>query len=215
MKQLIFLSLIASFVFSSCNRNTPKPSEVQQVGDFDSSSIAQDTMMQRTLESSYEYAKTLNVSGRLAYDVRAYGGPASEGEYAILRRAADNQADTVEKGKRQGIIVDALLAHLNHNDEEEIYIITQSVGTGAYGNVTGWGFDKEGKATRIYFPDPAKSAVRGYMGKDSFFIEHHLMVRRYPVYKENDANCCPSGGYMLEYYGLKDDKFESIKKEKV
>ena len=215
MKQLIFLSLIASFIFCSCNRNTPKPPEVQQVGDFDSSVIAGDTMMQRNLESSYEYAKTLNVSGRLAYDVRAYGGPASEGEYAILRRAADNQPDTVAKGEREGIILDALLAHLNHNDEEEIYIITQSVGTGAYDNIIAWGFDKEGKAARIYFPDPAITAVAGYMGKDSFFIEHHLLVRRYPVYKESDANCCPTGGYMQEYYGLKDNKFESIKKEKI
>lgn len=215
MKPIVFLSLFASLIFCSCNRNTAKAPEAQQVGDFDSSVVAHDTAMQRTLESSYEYAKTLNVSGKLAYDIRAYGGSASQGEYAILRRAGNMGADTVAKGNREGIFLDAFVADLNHNGKEEIYIITQSAGTGGYGNVIGWEFDKEGKATALSFPDPAQSAVQGYMGKDSFFIERHMMVRRYPVYKEADSNCCPTGGYMQEYYQLKEDKFESVKKEKV
>ena len=70
--------------------------------------------------------KTLTVHEKLVYDVVGYGGSSSKGEYAILRRGADNKADTVTKGKREGIIADAFLADSNKNHREEIYIITQN-----------------------------------------------------------------------------------------
>jgi hypothetical protein len=215
MGRILFFSLFASCIICSCSRNTPKAPEAQQAGDFDSAAIAHDTAMQRTLESSYEFAKSINVTGQLVYDVRAFGGPASLGEYAILRTGGNMNADTVAQGARDGIFLDAFTADLNHNGKEEIYITTQSAGTGGYGNVIAWEFDKEGHSTALQFPDPSKTAVRGYMGKDSFFVEHQLLVRRYPLYKEADSNCCPTGGFMQEYYQLRENKFETVKSESV
>jgi hypothetical protein len=63
--------------------------------------------MQKGFESSYEFHKTLTVNEKLVFDVVAYGGPASKGEFAILRRGADNKSDTVMKEIRDGVIADA------------------------------------------------------------------------------------------------------------
>ena len=109
--------------FCSCNQNNNQP---PVLGTLDSAAIAADTTMQLGFESSYEFHKTLTVHEKLVYDVVGYGGSSSKGEYAILRRGADNKADTVTKGKREGIIADAFLADSNKNHREEIYIITQN-----------------------------------------------------------------------------------------
>src|SRR4051812_10810646 len=98
-----FLSSIVYCLLSlsSCQTNSNK---IPVVGDLDSSAIATDTIMQKGFESSYEFHKTLTVNPNLVYDVVGYGGSAAKGEYAILRRGADNKADTVQKGQREGII---------------------------------------------------------------------------------------------------------------
>lgn len=105
------MSLFSLIVFCvlllvSCTQhqdNTPV------LGNFDSTAIALDTTMQLGLESSYEFHKTIPVNSHLVYDVVGFGGPASKGEYAILRRGADNKSDTVQKGIRYGWIADVQL----------------------------------------------------------------------------------------------------------
>src|ERR1043165_674408 len=121
--RLFVLCLVSCILCLSCQSNTDK---TPVVGSLDTLGIALDTNMQKGFESSYEFHKTLVVSEKLVYDVVAYGGPVSGGEYAILRRGADNKADTVQKGKRSGAITDAFLADSNKNNRPEIYIVIQS-----------------------------------------------------------------------------------------
>jgi hypothetical protein len=97
--------LICSLLFSCNQSNTT----TAQFGTIDSLAIAADTAMQLGFESSYEYHKTLAASDTLVYDVVGYGGTASKGELAILRRGADNKADTVFKQTREGMISDVVL----------------------------------------------------------------------------------------------------------
>jgi len=119
-----FLFLVSCFLFLvSCQSNQNK---IPVVGHLDSAAIAIDTIMQKGFESSYEFHKTLTVTEKLVYDVVGYGGSASSGEYAILRRGAQNKTDTVMKGKRDGIIADAFLADSNNNRLEEVYIVIQN-----------------------------------------------------------------------------------------
>jgi hypothetical protein len=101
-----FFLCLASCVLClvSCQNNQ---NQIPVVGSFDSSAIALDTVMQKGFESSYEFHKTLTVNEKLVFDVVAYGGPASKGEFAILRRGADNKSDTVMKEIRDGVIADA------------------------------------------------------------------------------------------------------------
>lgn len=90
----------------SCRQNKDN---TPVLGSLDSTAIALDTTMQLGLESSYEFHKTIPVNTHLVYDVVGFGGSVSKGEYAILRRGAGNQSDTVQKGIRYGLIADAQL----------------------------------------------------------------------------------------------------------
>ena len=114
--------LICSF-FSSCQTNQ---NQVPVLGSLDSSAIALDTNMQKGFESSYEFHKTLPVNEKLVYDVVGYGGSASQGEFAILKRGADNRPDTVMKGKREGMIGETFLADSNKNQKPEVCIVVQN-----------------------------------------------------------------------------------------
>ena len=188
MKPIVFLSLFTSLFFCSCNRNAPKAPEAQQVGDFDSSVVAHDTAMQRTLESSYEYAKTLNVSGKLAYDIRAYGGPPSHGEYAILRRGADNKADTVVVGERFGTIVNAFTADLNGNGKEEIYIVTRRTEPYSTSQVVAYEFDEAGIKSDIIFGSSGQRNINSAISEDTLhpksdtivvIPKDHVLIKKY------------------------------------
>lgn len=100
-----FTHLLFCLFLSSCNQhNNQNPN----FGILDSAYVAQDTLMQKGIESSYEYHKTLTANEKLVYDVIAWGEN-SKGEFAIVKRGADNKADTVVKEMREGIIAEATL----------------------------------------------------------------------------------------------------------
>ena len=103
--RLSFIVLFSLLLFS-CTQNTKTSSEF---GTVDSLSVAADTTMQLGIESSYEFHKTVVAADTLVYDVVGYGGSASAGELAILRRGANNKADTVLKQTREGVISDVVL----------------------------------------------------------------------------------------------------------
>jgi hypothetical protein len=125
MKKLYFLLSIV-YCMSSCISCQTNSDKTPVVGSLDSSVVALDTTMQKGIESSYEFHKSLVVNQKLVYDVIGFGGPASNGEYAILRRGADNKADTVQKGIRKGIIAQAFLADSDKNGKPEVYFVIET-----------------------------------------------------------------------------------------
>ncbi len=131
MRSFLFLVLCSLF-FVSCQSNQ---NQIPVVGSLDSAAIALDTTMQLGFESSYEYHKTLVLNDKLVYDVIGYGGSATKGEYAILRRGADNRADTLNKGLREGMITDVLLADSNSNNKAEVYVKLKSRATDSLSKV--------------------------------------------------------------------------------
>jgi len=151
------LLVIFSLILTACNQNKPAADRIPVVGDsVDASAIANDTIQQKSIEQSYEYAQTVIVNPKLVYDLRAYGGPASHGEYAILRRGADNTTDTVVMAERFGTIVNAFTADLNHNGKEEVYIVMRKTPKGASSYVSAFEFDKAGHKETLVFGDSAK-----------------------------------------------------------
>ena len=62
--------------------------------------------------------------------------------------------------------------------------------------------------TPIYIPEISENdllpdgAFYGYMGHDSIYVSHNKIYRKYPIYKDGDANCCPSGGNKTLGYVL-------------
>jgi hypothetical protein len=130
------------------------------------------------MESSYEYAKTLSVAEKLVYDIRAYGGPATEGKFAIIRRAADNKPDTIVKGDRKGIFVDALLTRLNKTHAAEIVIVTRNADSSAASNLMVYAINNTGDLSPVKY-DRDLGEMMGGIGRDSFYVEGNELIRRH------------------------------------
>ena len=196
MKRTAAIALIVSLLLYSCNQNKPT-SKIQEVGEaVDSAAIASDTIQQKSLEESYEYAQTVVVSPKLVYDIRAYGGPASQGEYCIIRRGPDNRPDTVVQAERFGVIVNALTADLNDNGNEEIYIVSRKIAPGTSSHVTAYEFDEKGVPSALIFGDSSKTFTintqipyeRIQTNIDSIFVHGNMLLKYYatnPVTKSS------------------------------
>lgn len=80
-----------------------------------------------------------------------------------------------------------LLADLDGNGFDELYIITVSAGSGSYGNVIGVASNKDKSLSQINFPEVGENdlkkgaAFEGYEGHDLFEIKENSLVRSFPV----------------------------------
>ena len=101
-------------------------------------------------------------------------------------------------------ISDVLLADLDSNGFDEIYIITTSAGTGSYGTVLGLASNKDRSLSLINFPEieEKEGNFEGYMGHDTIRIENQKLVRTFPIYNKGDTNQKPTGGTRKLIYGL-------------
>lgn len=109
------------------------------------------------------------------------------------------------------------LDDLNNDGFEELYIFTQSAGSGSYSDFQVYGSDKDIRLVKLEkekIPDTdyAKGGIfEGYQGHDSLFIEHGMLIQKFPVYKENEANSNPTGGFKTIRYQLTEGKFSIIR----
>jgi hypothetical protein len=102
-------------------------------------------------------------------------------------------------------IEEVLQSDLDADGYDEFYLVTRSAGSGSYGNIIGVASVRDSILSPIIFPplDPENKMFEGYMGKDQFSIDttNRVLLRKFPVYKENDNNAKPSGdGRLLRYY---------------
>ena len=101
------------------------------------------------------------------------------------------------------------LGDLDNNGFDELYIFTKSVGSGTYGNVIGYGSNRDKSMSPIYFPEINEKELstdglfRGYMGHDVFTLQKDRLVRKFPIYKEGDSNSKPTRGTKTISYIFK------------
>ena len=101
------------------------------------------------------------------------------------------------------------LSDLDQNGFDEIYLITSSVGSGGYETIYGYASNQDLSLTPIHVPQISENDVMsdgdfyGYMGHDSIYIDKNKMYRKFPIYNQGDANCCPTGGEKILSYQLK------------
>lgn len=101
-------------------------------------------------------------------------------------------------------ISNVILADLDMNGFDEIYIITSSAGSGSYKTVLGFASNKDKSLSMIHFPDIQEEDEKfeGYMGHDTFKLEDQKLVRTFRIYNEGDPNQNPTGWTRKLVYGL-------------
>ena len=103
-----------------------------------------------------------------------------------------------------GKVVLAEVADLNVDNSPEVYVYTQSAGSGSYGGLIAYAANNRKSLSEIYLPPVAENpeASKGYMGHDEFRVVESTLVQRFPVYKDGDTNAAPTGGTRQLQYKL-------------
>lgn len=98
---------------------------------------------------------------------------------------------------------------LNNDGFDEFYLITKAAGSGGYERIIGFASNNDLSITPVYVPKmtdhdlSTEGDYAGYMGHDSIYVDDKQLFRKFPVYLEGDANCCPTGGNATVGYQLK------------
>jgi hypothetical protein len=98
-------------------------------------------------------------------------------------------------------IIDSWLTDLDHDNNFEITIYTDSGGSSGCRsiNILEWNKNKFVKAnySKNNLNDSLLSAIPSlgfeYRGRDTYLLNGDKIYHEYPLYRKNDANCCPSG----------------------
>ena len=101
-------------------------------------------------------------------------------------------------------VKEVLVADLDSNGFDEIYIVTVAAGSGSYGNVLGFASNRDLSLSMVNFPEvvQGEAAFEGYMGHDVFTIENRWLVRSFPIYGVSETNAEPGGETRRVLYSL-------------
>ncbi len=113
----------------------------------------------------------------------------------------DNKKIEVEV---DGTVTGAEVEDLDADGSPEIYVYTQSAGSGSYAAVIAYAANKKKSLSQVTLPDLAddKKASEGYMGHDEFALVENRLIRRFKIYSEGDANAKPTGKTRQIQYRL-------------
>ena len=103
-----------------------------------------------------------------------------------------------------GAVTGAEIGDLNADGSPEIYVYTNSAGSGSYGSLVAYAANNRKSLSEIYLPPVTDDAAagKGYMGHDEFTLGEGALLRRFPVYKEGDTNAQATGGSRQLQYEL-------------
>ena len=103
-------------------------------------------------------------------------------------------------------VINAEVEDLNSDGSPELFVYTQSIGSGSYGNVYAFSVNNKKSMSRVYFQPTGENDKinQGYMGHDEFSVVENSLAQRFPIYKEGDTNAKPTGGTRQVSYKLID-----------
>ena len=101
-------------------------------------------------------------------------------------------------------VIDVEVEDLNSDGSPELFVYTQSVGSGSYGNVYAFSVNNKKSMSPVYFQPTAENRKvnQGYMGHNEFSLVENTLSQRFPIYKEGDTNADPTGGTRQVSYKL-------------
>jgi hypothetical protein len=101
-----------------------------------------------------------------------------------------------------------IIADLNNDGYEELYIFTKGFFPGAYDHVFGVASDEDKSYKEINFTNMLPDDITeggifyGYQGQDVYTLENNRIKRTFPLYRAGDFYDNPSGGYRTLYYTI-------------
>ncbi len=126
--------------------------------------------------------------------------------YLITEKYVDN---IKTEFKDQDPLEDAFLYDLNLDGVDDLFLITRSTGSGSYGNVKTFLGEENKTLLPIEMPEISTDDIEndgvfvGYRGHDQFELVESELIRKFPIYKDNDKNYLPTGGTRIIIYKLK------------
>lgn len=114
-------------------------------------------------------------------------------------------------------IGDCWFTDLDDDQKPEIFIWTVSSGSGSYGNLYVYEFDPD--KMKLYKIETdvlqKREHFEGYMGHDRFYMESRYLLHAFPIYNEDDSNCCPTGGLLILIYELRNNRLKVVREIKL
>lgn len=129
------------------------------------------------------------------YSMRCMQGDdpaASIGSY-IVTISTDGHAITEVTGERDGMIQDCWMTNIDADESAEVLLFSRSAGSGGYAQLYAYKFAGD-QLQPMELPDPDPNLMEGYQGRDSYEFTDGKLFRKFPIYLQDDSNCCPGGG---------------------
>ena len=200
MKTIVNLLISISF-FYSCQEKK-NPNETNPAENINQASINKDA------DASKLIVKDITTSTGKSFKVEERKQSASLSKLTITTKGFSNTQEMFEI-KDTDPLSRFFTLDLNKDGFEELYLITRSTGSGSYERIMGFASNNDLSVTPVYVPKMIEKDMEpegdfmGYMGHDSIYAANKQLYRKFPVYLEGDANCCPTGGNTTLTYQLR------------
>jgi heat shock protein HslJ len=105
-------------------------------------------------------------------------------------------------------LTDSFLVDINKDSFDELILVTQSQGSGSYGEALMYTTINDTGLTPIPIPKVGENDTKkgglfeGYMGHDTFTVATDTLIREFPTYTATDTNSNPTGKPAKLFYSL-------------
>lgn len=192
---LYLLTITAAFVLS-CGTEPAKEEAASE-------EVAAEEVLPSEPENPVDaisYQQELKAGG-MQFDVSTTG-LGSMRTLTVLVAREDQQPTRIDE-PIEGTVMNTTVTDLNQNKKPELLVFVNSGGTGSYGTVYGYEFEREYWG-QLKMPELSPELQKDYMGHDKYEVVNNRLIRTFPIYLDTDPNCCPTGGQHTIVYKLDD-----------
>ena len=204
-REILILGVLA-LALAGCttgsNTNTSS-SDQEEIGTSAKSPETPEVAESPAKESEEKpFMKTLELQG-VTFDIESANSiPGNKVKVTTKGLSETNEPLEVEV---DGTVTGAEVADLNIDQSPEVYIYISGNDPQKKGSVLGFSANKKKSLSMISVPEIASGSkeAKGYRGRDEFSVVESTLIRRFPVFKEGDADDKPTGGTRQLQYKLK------------
>ncbi|WP_439881166.1 hypothetical protein ACSX1A_18735 [Pontibacter sp. MBLB2868] len=204
LNQLVLLLMCAAF-FACGTENGKEEATAEETENIQTAVPAE----AETPVDAISYQESLKAGG-MKFNISTTGMGSMRNLTVVAER--DEQPSTRIDEAIEGSVTNTAVTDLNQNKKPEVLVFVDSGGSGSYGQLYGYEFEREYWG-QLKLPELSPALQKDYMGHDKFEVVGNRLVRTFPVYLDTDPNCCPTGGKHTIVYTL--DNALNLQVEKV